>query len=396
MKRDYYQARKQRLPLIQELEPLGLPLDWMADVVGCNETTLRKDLESLGIMQRRKIDRAQVFRNVIKRYAELWVRLMKDESPPDSSNGFDEQLVMLHLGDWLQIGDLVPFIRGLVMAMGKLTIPEYPSEIEPEATLIRAMFGNTWAPGSYERRNSVQFLSDYFVGIQAGAIWPPSSHEDLLRDLTDRYIADERMNIMPVWPDNVREVVGKILDTLTEREAKVIRMRFGIGGENSRTLEEVAKNFEVTRDRIRQIEGKALRKLRHPSRSHRLKPLFEPFTIRIQAPVPINAAPVAPPAPIELDRLDHLVKSVDELETSVRSANCLQNAGIRWVWELTERTEFEMLRTRHFGRKSLKELKVILDEMGGLTFGMKYNEGFRQLLVERTHGRGNPPMSVAP
>ena len=62
-----------------------------------------------------------------------------------------------------------------------------------------------------------------------------------------------------------------MLDTLTTREARVLEMRFGIGKQGSHTLEEVGHGFEVTRERIRQIEAKALRKLRHPSRSRILK-----------------------------------------------------------------------------------------------------------------------------
>ena len=66
-----------------------------------------------------------------------------------------------------------------------------------------------------------------------------------------------------------------ILDTLTPREAKVLRMRFGIGMNTDHTLEEVGKQFDVTRERIRQIEAKALRKLRHPSRSEHLRSFLE-------------------------------------------------------------------------------------------------------------------------
>ena len=67
---------------------------------------------------------------------------------------------------------------------------------------------------------------------------------------------------------------------------------------------------------------------------------------------------------------ENLWKSVDELELSVRSANCLQNANIRYIGELVQRTESEMLKTKNFGRKSLKEIKEILAEMG-LSLGMK-------------------------
>ena len=62
-----------------------------------------------------------------------------------------------------------------------------------------------------------------------------------------------------------------MLDTLTEREQKVLRLRFGMNEGRARTLEEVGKEFDVTRERIRQIEAKALRKLRHPSRSRKLR-----------------------------------------------------------------------------------------------------------------------------
>ena len=70
---------------------------------------------------------------------------------------------------------------------------------------------------------------------------------------------------------NLAEQTRKVLATLTPREEKVLRMRFGIGEKSDHTLEEVGQDFEVTRERIRQIEAKALRKLRHPSRSKRLK-----------------------------------------------------------------------------------------------------------------------------
>ena len=69
----------------------------------------------------------------------------------------------------------------------------------------------------------------------------------------------------------LREQLLEVLETLTEREQKVIRLRFGLDDGRARTLEEVGREFNVTRERIRQIEAKALRKLRHPSRSRKLK-----------------------------------------------------------------------------------------------------------------------------
>jgi RNA polymerase primary sigma factor len=69
----------------------------------------------------------------------------------------------------------------------------------------------------------------------------------------------------------LKEQLDEVLGTLTEREQKVLRLRFGLKDGRARTLEEVGKEFNVTRERIRQIEAKALRKLRHPSRSRKLK-----------------------------------------------------------------------------------------------------------------------------
>ena len=73
----------------------------------------------------------------------------------------------------------------------------------------------------------------------------------------------------------LKEQLGEVLDTLTEREKKVLTLRFGLDDGRARTLEEVGKEFNVTRERIRQIEAKALRKLRHPSRSRKLKDYLE-------------------------------------------------------------------------------------------------------------------------
>jgi DNA-directed RNA polymerase subunit alpha len=81
-------------------------------------------------------------------------------------------------------------------------------------------------------------------------------------------------------------------------------------------------------------------------------------------PVPVLARPEAE------EFNENLLRTVEELELSVRSANCLQNANIRYIGELVQRTEAEMLKTKNFGRKSLKEIKEILAEMG-LSLGMK-------------------------
>jgi RNA polymerase primary sigma factor len=74
---------------------------------------------------------------------------------------------------------------------------------------------------------------------------------------------------------DLQRQINSALETLTPREEKVLRIRFGIGEATDHTLEEVGQDFEVTRERIRQIEAKALRKLRHPSRSKKLRSFVE-------------------------------------------------------------------------------------------------------------------------
>ena len=90
----------------------------------------------------------------------------------------------------------------------------------------------------------------------------------------------------------LKEQLAEVLSTLTPREEKVLRLRFGLEDGRSRTLEEVGKEFNVTRERIRQIEAKALRKLRHPSRSKKLKDFLESPCTRLSPARTTTAAPL--------------------------------------------------------------------------------------------------------
>ncbi|MBC7215310.1 RNA polymerase sigma factor RpoD [Extensimonas perlucida] len=109
----------------------------------------------------------------------------------------------------------------------------------------------------------------------------PISMETPIGDDEDSHLGDfieDSSNTAPVdaaMQAGLRDVVKDILDSLTPREAKVLRMRFGIEMSTDHTLEEVGKQFDVTRERIRQIEAKALRKLKHPSRSEKLRSFMD-------------------------------------------------------------------------------------------------------------------------
>jgi RNA polymerase primary sigma factor len=109
----------------------------------------------------------------------------------------------------------------------------------------------------------------------------PISMETPIGDDDDSHLGDFIEDTTTLAPSDaalhgsMRNVVKEVLDSLTPREAKVLRMRFGIEMSTDQTLEEVGKQFDVTRERIRQIEAKALRKLRHPSRADKLKSFLE-------------------------------------------------------------------------------------------------------------------------
>ena len=109
----------------------------------------------------------------------------------------------------------------------------------------------------------------------------PISMETPIGDDDDSHLGDfieDANNVAPsdaAMYSGLREVTKEVLESLTPREAKVLRMRFGIDMNTDHTLEEVGKQFDVTRERIRQIEAKALRKLRHPTRSERLKSFLD-------------------------------------------------------------------------------------------------------------------------
>jgi len=109
----------------------------------------------------------------------------------------------------------------------------------------------------------------------------PISLETPIGEEEDSHLGDFiEDKLIPSPPDtvihiNLKEQIEQALKSLTEREAKVLKMRFGLGGGNEHTLEEVGQQFKVTRERIRQIEAKALRKLKHPSRSRKLRSFTE-------------------------------------------------------------------------------------------------------------------------
>src|SRR5207302_3066541 len=150
---------------------------------------------------------------------------------------------------------LVRVSRYLVQEMGREPTPEeIAARMEMPLDKVRRVMKTAKEPISLETP----------IGEEA------DSHlGDFIEDQSAIAPADAVMSL------SRQDQTRKVLATLTPREEQVLRLRFGVGERSEYTLEEVGTRFAVTRERIRQIEAKALRKLRHPSRARRLKPFVE-------------------------------------------------------------------------------------------------------------------------
>ena len=183
-------------------------------------------------------------------YATWWIRQAITRAIADQARTIRIPVHMIET-----INKLIRTSRYLVQEMGKEPSPEEIAEkMEIPIDKVRRVLKIAKEPISLET--------------------PIGEEED--SHLGD-FIEDKKFSIPSeaAIDFSLAEQTRKILATLTPREEKVLRMRFGIGEKSDHTLEEVGKDFTVTRERIRQIEAKALRKLRHPTRSKKLKTFIE-------------------------------------------------------------------------------------------------------------------------
>ncbi len=183
-------------------------------------------------------------------YATWWIRQAITRAIADQARTIRIPVHMIET-----INKLIRTSRYLVQELGREPTPEEIAEkMELPLDKVRKVLKIAKEPISLETPIGEEEDSHLGDFIEDKAIVSPS---------------DAVINM------NLAEQTRKVLATLTPREEKVLRMRFGIGEKSDHTLEEVGQDFEVTRERIRQIEAKALRKLRHPSRSKRLRSFVE-------------------------------------------------------------------------------------------------------------------------
>lgn len=183
-------------------------------------------------------------------YATWWIRQAITRAIADQARTIRIPVHMVET-----INKLVRVSRQLLQELGREPTPEeIAAEMELSVEKVREIMKIAQEPVSLETpigEEDDSHLGDFIEDQEALAPADAAAYELLKEQLED------------------------VLDTLTEREENVLRLRFGLDDGRTRTLEEVGKVFGVTRERIRQIEAKALRKLRHPSRSKRLKDFLE-------------------------------------------------------------------------------------------------------------------------
>lgn len=184
-------------------------------------------------------------------YATWWIRQAITRSIADQARTIRIPVHMVET-----INKLMRTSRRLMQDLGREPTPEeIGKEMEMEADKVREILK----------------ISQNTTSLEA----PVGSGED--ESVLGDFIADEKQ-VSPYEATSaqmLRENIEEVLSALSDREAKVLRMRFGLAGNKMMTLEEVGKKFGVTRERIRQIEAKALRKLKHPSRRKKLQDFLE-------------------------------------------------------------------------------------------------------------------------
>lgn len=376
-----------RREIERELFTFGLTRQDVATALGIDISSVANDLKYLGPFPDTSYltpteRRSKAYSKALEIYATLsfatrqypnWKEHNFEWWPIKSNDPDVVQGVIDALVEYLDIKRIRGIADGVASMVDKLSNPIDLSMYRAHRNLLEAVFG--------KKRVNVdgEFLLEGFLEqSRRNSVFP---NRETFSSLMSVWAIGEYYQVFSSPLSSiVGRAVNEVLATLLPDDEKIIRMRFGLGEYKPMTLEDVAQSFNVTGERIRQIEAKTLRQLRNPAKARRLRLLIAPLVhnteelLEREFPAPVPELPLQPGQIISDSLRLILLKSVEELEISVRSYNCLKNANIETIWDLVQKTTAEMLRTKNFGRKSLREINGVLGTMG-LSIGMKFFDG---------------------
>ncbi|MFZ2193215.1 MAG: DNA-directed RNA polymerase subunit alpha C-terminal domain-containing protein [Candidatus Moraniibacteriota bacterium] len=363
--------QEKRHPIIAVLHSIGIASRWISERLNLNPTTLRLDLDRLGLKRTKKKTKEEVFASALKFYACL----MTARHKLVISSDLDDMLKEL-LGEYLGIEEVEKEFLILDDIASTLSRPQARAEDQTYVNLIEMIFGRNQSDEASELWHDN--LNLYTKSDESDV---PQNALDLKKDLRKSWANSQRRKIGAIWDEKLNAVstIESVLENLTKREILVVRRRCGLGCEQ-KTYSAIGDDLMVTEERIRQIFHKALRKLRYLVRKNKLQGLYQ----IIASGPPIIKEDIRVVLPVE-----GLYTLIGETDLSIRAKNCLGGGGggFKLVGELAQRTRENLMETKNFGRKSLKEVGELLDMMG-LSFGMQFDnfpdpEILKKLGIER-------------
>lgn len=386
-------GRTERGVVVYDLYSLGLGWRQIAWLTGWSEGQVQvivREFGGLSAFPHRPTTNEATFQDVLRVYAEIWAgkRLVPGIG--------DMKWYLAVLGRWLGVEKMTGYLRGVEWAVASLVNIEHAPG---DTGRVQLYLDLVMVEPSIGRQSADQLWREFLLSVPDRRPLPKSLQQ-VLGELQPRLlVGGARACVWPLWSEQESRVLEEALGTLDGRANRIIRSCYGIGCEPVQQTV-LAEQLGTSRTWIQQLRLRALRALRQTKAVHNLLRRIQPLsvlqdqvdsllrdvaglegelTVRSERIGKIERLHAGVPATGE-EWNPHLFKRLDELDLSVRSANCLENQGMQFVWQLVQKTESDLLMTKNFGRKSLNEINEVLHDLG-LTLGMNLT-GFP--LLQRT------------
>jgi len=402
-----------REPIIRQLLPLGLSNIEIGLALGRYQLTIQNDIKFMGGRDTVAPNRPSTKVDIYRACFQAWMG--------DRAQLSDISVKAIERR--LDMAEIRAFAHGLVSSMLTLTTPIYPKEFEPFFNILGDDRLPMGAPTSGDKLVN-ELIKDVRNNMRAV---PASAQEVRLALMKIQALDPKRLEILTPFPEYMLEVCQQALVELerehSPRETHVLKLTVGIDCDKQ-DLSVIGREMGLARGRIRMIDlnarchfRKLVRDLLKGRQSgfeslemlirdrDKLQEMYDALDAANKALTYQLREIATLVGSREDDNLleavcrsskcvpsQHIFRRVDKLELSVRAANCLNNAAIEYVWQICERTEADLLKTKNFGRKSLNEIKEILAELDPLLqLGMNYDSVERETFpgLKRWDERGH-------